>query len=98
MSYGHGIEITGAIKDRFDEILTPEAVGLVAKLQRELIPRRAELLAARARRQQDLIAGATWTSCLTPSTSGRTGPGGSLPRPLAWSTAGWRSPGRPTRR
>ena len=27
MSYGHGIEITGAIKDRFDEILTPEAVA-----------------------------------------------------------------------
>ncbi|HET9896347.1 MAG TPA: malate synthase A [Streptosporangiaceae bacterium] len=59
MSYGHGIEITGAIKDRFDEILTPEAVGLVAKLQRELISRRAELLAARARRQQELINGAT---------------------------------------
>ena len=57
MSYGHGIEITGAMKDRFDEILTPDAVGLVVRLQRELIGRRAELLAARARRQIDLIAG-----------------------------------------
>jgi malate synthase len=58
MSYGHGVEITGAIKDRFDEILTPEAVGLVVRLQRELIGRRAELLAARDRRQLDLIGGA----------------------------------------
>jgi len=58
MSYGHGIETTGAVKDRFDEILTPEAVGLVAALQRELIGRRAELLRARARRQIDLIGGA----------------------------------------
>jgi malate synthase len=58
MSYGHGVEITGALKDRFDEILTPEAVALVVRLQRELIDRRAELLAARARRQQELIAGA----------------------------------------
>ena len=59
MSYGHGIEITGAIKDRYDEILTPEAVGLVAALHRELSPRRAELLLARARRQQEIIAGAS---------------------------------------
>ncbi len=58
MSYGHGVEITGAIKDRYDEILTPEAVGLVVRLQRELIGRRAELLRARARRQQEIIAGA----------------------------------------
>jgi len=57
MSYGHGVEITGEFKDRFDEILTPEAVGLVVRLQRELIGRRAELLAARARRQIDLIGG-----------------------------------------
>jgi malate synthase len=59
MTYGHGIEITGPMQDRFDEVLTPEAVALVAQLQRELIHTRAELLAARARRQQELIAGAT---------------------------------------
>jgi malate synthase len=59
MSYGHGVEITGAMKDRYDEILTPEAVGLLVRLQRELIPRRGELLLARARRQQDIIAGAS---------------------------------------
>jgi len=58
MSYGDGIEITGPVKERYDEILTPEALDLIAKLQRELGPRRAELLAARARRQDELIAGA----------------------------------------
>src|ERR1700684_2663925 len=59
MSYGHGVEITGAMKDRYDEILTPEAVGLLVRLQRELIPRRGELLLARARRQQYITAAAS---------------------------------------
>jgi malate synthase len=58
MNYGHGVEITGAIEDRYDEILTPEAVDLVVRLHRELAPRRGELLLARARRQQDISAGA----------------------------------------
>jgi malate synthase len=52
-----GVEITGPKGDRFDEILTPAAVSLVAALQRELGPRRAELLAARTARQVDLSAG-----------------------------------------
>ena len=54
-----GVEITGPKGDRFDEVLTPEAVGLVAALHRELGGRRTELLAARAARQQELSAGAT---------------------------------------
>ncbi|HEX9030932.1 MAG TPA: malate synthase A [Streptosporangiaceae bacterium] len=58
MSYGDGIEVTGPIRDRYGEILTPQALDLVAKLQRELGPRRAELLAARAARQAELSAGA----------------------------------------
>src|ERR1700761_4938806 len=45
-----GVEITGPSGDRYDEILTPEAIGLIATLHRELAPRRAELLAARDRR------------------------------------------------
>jgi malate synthase len=53
------VQITGPAGDRYDEILTGEALALVAALQRELGPRRAELLAARSRRQQELIAGAT---------------------------------------
>ena len=59
MSYGDGIEVTGPVRDRYAEILTPQAVDLVARLQRELGQRRAELLAARAARQQELSAGAS---------------------------------------
>jgi malate synthase len=54
-----GVQITGPAGDRYDEILTSQALGLLAALHRELQPRRAELLAARSRRQAELIAGAT---------------------------------------
>jgi malate synthase len=53
-----GMEITGPREDRYDEVLSPGALSLVAALQRELGGRRAELLAARAARQQELSAGA----------------------------------------
>jgi malate synthase len=53
-----GVEITGPMGDRFSEVLTPDAVSLVAALQRELGGRRTELLAARAARQVELSAGA----------------------------------------
>ncbi len=59
MSYGEGIQVNGPVRDRYEEILTPQALDLVALLQRELGPRRTELLAARAARQQELSAGAT---------------------------------------
>src|SRR6266852_9677408 len=59
MSYGEGIQVNGPVRDRYEEILTPQALDLVALLQRELGPRRTELLAARAARQQALSAGAT---------------------------------------
>jgi malate synthase len=52
-----GVQITGPAGERYDEILTKEALALVAELHRELGPRRAELLAARSRRQRELIAG-----------------------------------------
>ncbi|GLX06354.1 malate synthase A [Microbispora sp. NBRC 16548] len=52
-----GVEIKGPLLDRFDEILTPEALGFVATLQREFDPRRRELLAARQARQEELSAG-----------------------------------------
>jgi len=53
-----GVEIAGPSGDRFDQILTPDALNLVAALHRELGARRRELLAARARRQEQLSAGA----------------------------------------
>src|SRR5215467_10361484 len=52
-----GVEIAGPAGDRFDEILTPDALDLVASLHRQLGARRRELLAARARRQEQLSAG-----------------------------------------
>jgi malate synthase len=54
-----GIEIKGPAGDRFDEILTPNALQLVAKLHREFDATRRELLAARVERQKELDSGAT---------------------------------------
>ncbi|MET8865350.1 malate synthase A [Nonomuraea sp. NPDC004580] len=53
------MEITGPMLDRFDEILTPEALAFVATLQREFGARRLELLEARQARQAELSAGGT---------------------------------------
>ncbi len=52
-----GVEITGAMSPAFAEILTPDALALVAKLHRTLAPRRRELLAARQARQARIDAG-----------------------------------------
>ncbi|MEU0517454.1 malate synthase A [Streptosporangium sp. NPDC006007] len=54
-----GVEITGPPQDRFEEILTPEALAFTATLQREFDPRRLELLDARQARQAELSAGGT---------------------------------------
>ncbi len=54
-----GVEVTGPAGDRFGEILTSGALGLIAVLERELGQRRAELLDRRHRRQQELAEGGT---------------------------------------
>ncbi len=59
MTAGEGVEITGPSGDRYDEILTPDALRLIAALQREFGGRRADLLAARAARQEEISAGGT---------------------------------------
>jgi malate synthase len=51
------IEVTGPIHDRFDEILTPEALDFLADLHRRFDTRRRELLARREERQRELSAG-----------------------------------------
>jgi malate synthase len=56
-TYGPGVEITGRITPEYAQILTPEAVALVAKLQRAFGGRRSELLARRAKRQAEFDAG-----------------------------------------
>lgn len=58
MGTPHGVEITGPMKDRYDEILTKEALEFLADLHRRFEPRRQELLAARKRRQEEISAGA----------------------------------------
>src|SRR6266487_744861 len=48
----HGVEITGAIATGYYEILTPDALSLVAKLQRAFESRRRECLQHRQDRQE----------------------------------------------
>ncbi len=52
-----GVTISAEVSPEFAEILTPEALALVAKLTRAFEPRRRELLAVRAARAQRLDAG-----------------------------------------
>jgi malate synthase len=53
-----GVEITAPWDDGYDEVLTADSLGLLARLQREFGPRRSELLQKRAARDADLAAGA----------------------------------------
>src|SRR6266542_3146766 len=57
MALPAGVEVTGPRHDRYEEILTPEALTLLALLQRDLGSRREELLAARADAQARLADG-----------------------------------------
>ncbi len=59
MGTPEGIEITGQMQDRFDEILTPQALELVGLLHRELDARRLELLDRRHQRMEELASGGT---------------------------------------
>jgi len=52
-----GVHILAPISPEFAQILTPEALTLIAKLQRQFGPRREELLARRAARQKEFDGG-----------------------------------------
>src|SRR5829696_3281718 len=54
-----GVEVRGPEVDRADEVLTPAALGLLARLHREFDGRRRQLLAARQERYEQLAAGGT---------------------------------------
>jgi malate synthase len=56
-TFAEGVEFTAPIPDEFAEILTPEAVNFVAKLERRFGQRRLELLQKRAERQERINAG-----------------------------------------
>ncbi|WP_262286368.1 malate synthase A [Micromonospora sp. MA102] len=53
-----GIEVTGPMHPRYDEILTPEALSFLADLHRAFDARRRELLDRRRRREAELAGGA----------------------------------------
>ena len=52
-----GMEISGALRPEFGPVLTPAALEFIAAISRRFEPRRAELLAARAARQEQFDAG-----------------------------------------
>ncbi|MGN6331179.1 MAG: malate synthase A [Motilibacteraceae bacterium] len=54
-----GVEVLGPIGERYDEVLTAEALGLLAALHRSHEARRRELLALREERYAELAAGGT---------------------------------------
>jgi malate synthase len=59
LSLPAGVEVTGPVKARYDEVLTRQALELLADLHRRFEPRRTELLAARRERQAEVDAGGT---------------------------------------
>ncbi|MDV6013530.1 malate synthase A [Haloechinothrix sp. LS1_15] len=56
-SLSYRTTVSGSMADRFDEILTPEALEFVARLDNEFAGRRRELLDARRRRKEKLNSG-----------------------------------------
>jgi malate synthase len=57
MSLPPGVEVAGPMGERFDEVLTAEALAFLALLHRTFERRRRELLALRARRETRLADG-----------------------------------------
>ena len=51
------IEVTAPLRDRYDEILSPAALGFLAELHDRFASRRHELLAERMRRRVDIANG-----------------------------------------
>jgi malate synthase len=52
-----GIEMVGAMKAQYDEILTPEALNFIKELEQRFGSRRVELLQYRQKRQQEIDNG-----------------------------------------
>ena len=53
-----GVELAAPWRDGYEQVLTEESLGLLARLHREFGGRRLDLLQARARRDRELAAGA----------------------------------------
>lgn len=52
-----GIEVVGALKAQYDEILTPEALNFIEELEQQFGARRVQLLQSRKKRQEELDNG-----------------------------------------
>ena len=94
-----GVEVTGPMHARYDEILTPEALELprrAAPRLRRPPPRAAR--PARSGARAELADGGLLDFLPETREIREPATGGSPSRRPAWSTAGWRSPARPTRR
>ncbi len=59
MAAPKGVQVTGPMGERYDSVLTPEALELLAELHRTFDGRRLELLRAREDRYAELAAGGT---------------------------------------
>src|SRR3954452_9033313 len=59
MAAPHGVQVTGEMGERYDSVLTPEALELLAELHRSFDGRRLDLLRAREERYAELAAGGT---------------------------------------
>jgi malate synthase len=59
MAAPHGVQVTGEMGERYDSVLTPAALELLAELHRTFDGRRLELLQAREDRYAELAAGGT---------------------------------------
>ena len=54
-----GVEITAELRERYEEVLTPQALDFLAELHRSFDGRRRELLVRRQERVEALAAGGT---------------------------------------
>ena len=97
MSNADDVRVVGPMDERFDEVLTPEALALLAALHREFDGRRRDLLAQRVERAAKRAAGEVFVSYPRLRRSVWTLLGGSPRRRLGWWIGGWRSPGPPIR-
>ena len=93
-----GVEVRAPVPAGCEAILSGEALEFVADLQRTFGGRREELLAARAARQERLLAGELPEFLEETRAVREDGRGGSRRRRRTCGTAGSRSPGRPTGR
>jgi malate synthase len=92
-----GVTFAAPIAPRYAQILSPEAIAFLVRLQRSFNARRKQLLAARAVRQAALDAGAK-PDFLPETAHIRNSEWTVAPLPPTCSTAAPRSPARSTAR